>query len=65
MVEEVGGGGTIIILYNTLTADSGTYTVSGGAGGTGASDTVPSARASGNGGAGGTGYSLVQLNTNF
>lgn len=28
-----GGGGMILILYNTLTANSGTYTVTGGAGG--------------------------------
>jgi hypothetical protein len=28
-----GGGGTIGVLYNTLTANSGTYTVAGGAAG--------------------------------
>jgi hypothetical protein len=50
-----GGGGSIIILYATLTANSGTYTVTGGAKGTGEVD----------GGDGGLGYSLVAQNTEF
>lgn len=52
-----GGGGVVLVIYNTLTADSGTYTITGGAGGT-----------SGNGGTGGTGgdgASLVISNTEF
>jgi len=49
-----GGAGVIIILYRTLTANSGTYTVTGGAAGTGRSP-----------GAGAAGYSLVAANTEF
>lgn len=53
-----GGGGTIVILYKTLTANSGTYTVTGGAGGSGVAN-------GGTGGTGGTGASLVAANTEF
>lgn len=40
-----GGGGNIVVLYGSLTADSGTYTITGGSAGSGA----------GGGGAGGSG----------
>jgi hypothetical protein len=53
-----GGGGSIVILYATLTANSGTYTVSGGAGGSGDST-------GGTGGTGANGFSLVAQNTEF
>ena len=53
-----GGGGVCIILYNTLTANSGTITKSGGTGGT-------ATAGGGNGGAGGDGYSLVAQNTEY
>ncbi len=49
-----GGGGFIILGYNTLTANSGTYTVSGGAGGSGGS-----AGGNQNGGGGGGGGGMV------
>lgn len=74
-----GGAGSCIILYNTLTANSGTVTTAGGSGGTktgtagggggGGSYSAGSAgQSSGAGGAGGTGgaaYSLVTQNTDF
>lgn len=50
-----GGGGVIVILYTTLTANTGTFTVTGGAAGTG----TPT------GGAGGAGYTKVLANTDF
>lgn len=50
-----GGGGSIGILYRTLTANSGTYTITGGAGAIGV-------RAGGNGG---DGLSFVAQNTEF
>ncbi len=50
-----GGGGCVVILYNFLTANSGTITVTGGPGGTG----------SYSGAAGGNGFSYVGLNTAF
>ncbi len=50
-----GGGGSIVILYTTLTANTGTYTVTGGAAGTSVSAATS--------GAGGDGYSLVALNS--
>lgn len=53
-----GGGGVCIICYNTLTANSGTITVSGGTGGT----NVTNGTAGGNGG---DGYSAVFANTEF
>ncbi len=56
-----GGGGVFIGLYNTLTANTGTITVSGGTGGGGSS----SAFTGGGGGNGGVGYSLVASNTEF
>lgn len=51
-----GAGGCIFILYNTLTSNTGTYSVAGGTGGAG------SGAAGGNGGAG---YTYVGLNTEF
>lgn len=51
-----GGGGSICILYNALTANTGTYTVTGGAGGTGSGSA---------GAAGAAGWSLVAQNTEF
>lgn len=53
-----GGGGVIAILYNTLTSDTGTYTITAGSGGS------PSG-AGGAGGAGATGVSLRQINSQF
>ncbi len=53
-----GAGGCIVILYNTLTANSGTYTVTGASGGAGGSGY-------GGGGGGANGFSLVTLNTEF
>lgn len=53
-----GGGGVCLIFYNSLTANTGTITVSGGAGGA----AIGSGGAGGNGGAG---YSLVASNTEF
>ncbi len=53
-----GAGGVIVILYNTLTSDTGTYTLTAGAGGAGAGT-------GGTGGAGATGVSLVTANTEF
>jgi len=50
-----GGGGYIGVFYNSLTADSGTYNVSGGAGGTATSP-------AGAGGAGGAGNAIRALN---
>jgi len=54
-----GGGGKIIILHNTLTANSGTYTVTGGAGGGGGGggSGVGSSVDNSRGGGGGAGYS--------
>lgn len=50
-----GGGGSCVILYNFLTANTGTITVTGGSGGT----------SNGTGGKGGDGFSYVGLNTYF
>lgn len=50
-----GAGGTCVILYGTLTANSGTITVSGGTGGTGGAGNNGSGGAGGAGGAGGNG----------
>jgi hypothetical protein len=52
-----GGAGSVLVLYNVLTANTGTVTVTGGAAGTGGSGLA--------GGAGGTGYSLVAKNNEF
>jgi len=49
-----GAGGTALILYNTLTAASGTITVSGGTGGNGATG---GSQSPGSGGSGGNGSS--------
>lgn len=46
-----GGGAMILVLYNTLTADSGTYATTGGAGGTGNTSSNANAAAAGGGGA--------------
>lgn len=51
-----GAGGSIVILYNTLGSDTGTYTVTGGLGGN---------QAAHKGGNGGDGYSYRTLNTAF
>ncbi len=53
-----GGGGTIFILYNSLTADSGTYTVTGGASGTGGGGVAGT-------GTGGAGLAYVALNNDI
>jgi len=71
-----GGAGSIVVLYTSLTASSGTYTVTGGAGqnglgnnggGGGGSLTAGTngGTGSGNGGTGGTGFSLIAANTEF
>lgn len=51
-----GGGGNVLILYGSLTADTGTYNVSGGAGGN-------SGFGGGTGAAGGNGTHLEAKNT--
>ena len=53
-----GGGGDIVILYATLTSDTGTYTAANGLGGSGQDS-------GGAGGNGGTGTSTVQANVDF
>ena len=53
-----GAGGNILILYTTLTSDTGTYTVSGGAAGAGGTS-------AGGGGAAAAGSSLRVVNTYF
>lgn len=65
-----GGGGYCLVMYNTLTANTGTITVNGGAAGTATGGGViknggggASAQTAGTGGAGGTGFSNVILNT--
>ncbi len=58
-----GSGGSIICLYTTLTADSGTYTVTGGAGGTGATSII--SLKAGDGGAGGNGFKVIAKNSFF
>lgn len=74
-----GGGGGIIILYTTLTANSGSFNITGGAGGTGvfggagigggggasalAGGAAPGGSASG--GVGADGFSFVSQNTVF
>lgn len=50
-----GGGGMIVILYSSLTANSGTYTVSGGGAGPASGGKA--------GGAGGIGFSYIGVNT--
>ncbi len=76
-----GAGGLVKVLYNTLTANTGTIVVNGGTGGTGGSNsnascgagggtayTAGSAGATGSsctGGAGANGASSVELNTNY
>lgn len=52
-----GGGGCIVVLYGSLTTDSGTYTVNGGTA-TGSGSGVT-------GGTGGAGFSFRALNTEF
>jgi len=47
-----GGGGYCLIIYNSLTANTGTITVSGGAGGTGATVGSLGSNTSGSGGGG-------------
>ena len=47
-----GGGGQLLILYNTLTANSGTVTIAGGDGGDGASASNGTATGDGGGGGG-------------
>ena len=49
-----GAGGTCIVLYNTLTANSGTIVVSKGTGGTRSTAGTPDANSSGSGGGGGS-----------
>jgi len=51
-----GGGGWVAILYNLLSANTGTITTTGGAGGT---------SGGGAGGAGGNGYSIVLQNRSY
>lgn len=63
-----GGGGVCIVLYNTLTANSGTITITGGTGGSqaftgGNGAGGGSLRSAGSGSSGGTGYSVVTSNT--
>lgn len=53
-----GAGGMVIVLYNTLTSNTATYTVTGGTGGS------PNG-SGGTGGDGGAGASLVMQNTEF
>ena len=50
-----GGGGTCIILYNELTANTGTITIAGGTGGAGGNGNSGGSQAGGAGGAGGNG----------
>lgn len=50
-----GAGGMCVVLYNALTANSGTYTISGGAGGTGGSVGAGGAGDNSAGGGGGAG----------
>lgn len=52
-----GGGGVLLVLYNSLTANTGTVTKSGGASQSGTRINT--------GGTGGTGYSLITQNTEF
>lgn len=52
-----GGGGVVTILYNTLTANSGTVTVTGGTGG--------SCAGGGTGGNGADGFSKISANIEF
>lgn len=58
-----GGGGNIFVRYNTLTADSGTYSISAGTGGTGGA--ANGALAGQAGGAGAAGSHLEVLNTSI
>ncbi len=51
-----GAGGSIIALYRTLTADSGTYTAAGGAGGAGGTYGNAGGGVGGGGAGGGGGY---------
>lgn len=53
-----GGGGQVLILYNSLTANSGTITVTGGAGGAGG---VVGGAGVGAGGAGGRGGGALRI----
>ncbi len=53
-----GGGGSVVMLYNNLISNTGTFVVTGGSGGAGATG-------GGNGGAGGTGVGLVIKNYEF
>lgn len=55
-----GGGGSIVALYNTLSSDTGVYSVPGGPGGAGVSGFTPS-----NGSAGASGFAIVSLNNDF
>lgn len=50
-----GAGGFILVIYNTLTADSGTYTVTAGGAGTGATGGAGGTGVDGGGGGGGAG----------
>lgn len=59
-----GAGGVCVIIYNALTASSGTITKAGGLGGAGGTP-VGLGGVGGNGGAGAAGLSLVILNTAF
>lgn len=53
-----GGAGSVVIIWSTLTNNSGTITTTGGAGGTGHNG-------AGSGGNGGNGYQLVTSSTMF
>lgn len=69
-----GAGGSCVVLYNTLTAASGTITTTAGAGGTGlgsgvggggGANVASGAAGAGAGGAGAAGFSLIAANTEF
>lgn len=55
-----GAGGSVCMVYSTLTANTGTYTVSGGAAGLGGNSSTGI-----NGGAGGAGIAFAVVNTEF
>lgn len=57
-----GAGGNILILYNSLTANSGTFTLTAGSGGAGGTATT---QAGATGGAGSAGASLIAKNSYF
>ncbi len=59
-----GGAGDVLVLYKTLTADSGTYTLSGGSGGNGGNPGSGGATGQG-GGAGASSTATRQANITF